>query len=290
MDISTPGIQHALNSIAATEHVDAEAVESSESTEHGLLVKVNPAIHVRVVPLDTTITTTIPSSYPAASTPPRSTSEMVESFMSSWSRLVGDPVLSKWIVMVLAVSISLNGYLLKGIAAGLGGKGSAKLGGVRFGGDAPPEEAVVHAHSEPVLVQQPVVPHIPAAPVATAAVPRRPAVFTLDEVDRRLKARRLTETSPLASSSSSSDSDENMESTEVRSLEECINIYDNGPRPVSVALSMLNDEEVILLAQNGKIAAYALEKVLGNTEYERAVRIRRCLICELFHSLSVYCD
>ncbi|KAJ3559750.1 hypothetical protein NP233_g11184 [Leucocoprinus birnbaumii] len=41
---------------------------------------------------------------------------------------------------------------------------------------------------------------------------------------------------------------------------------------------MLNDEEVILLAQNGKIAMYALEKVLGNDELERAVRIRRALV------------
>jgi hydroxymethylglutaryl-CoA reductase (NADPH) len=64
----------------------------------------------------------------------------------------------------------------------------------------------------------------------------------------------------------------------VRSLEECINVFENGPRPVSVSLSMLNDEEVILLAQHGKIAAYALEKVLD--DLERAVFIRRALICE----------
>jgi len=44
----------------------------------------------------------------------------------------------------------------------------------------------------------------------------------------------------------------------------------------------LNDEEVILLAQNGKIAMYALEKILGNDELERAVRIRRALVCKSF--------
>ena len=63
-----------------------------------------------------------------------------------------------------------------------------------------------------------------------------------------------------------------------RTLEECIEIYENGPKPVSVALSLLNDEEVIMLAQNGKIAPYALEKVLG--DLQRAVLIRRALICE----------
>ncbi len=64
-----------------------------------------------------------------------------------------------------------------------------------------------------------------------------------------------------------------------RPLSEFVDIFKNGPRPVSVALPLLNDEEVVLLARTGKIAAaYALEEVSGNTEYERAVRIRRALI------------
>ncbi|KAG5219965.1 3-hydroxy-3-methylglutaryl-coenzyme (HMG-CoA) reductase isozyme [Salix suchowensis] len=71
-----------------------------------------------------------------------------------------------------------------------------------------------------------------------------------------------------------------MEHVVVRSLKECVDIFENGPKPVAVALSMLNDEEVIMLCQNGKIAAYALEKVLGSTELERAVKIRRALICK----------
>ncbi|KIK70184.1 hypothetical protein GYMLUDRAFT_151023 [Collybiopsis luxurians FD-317 M1] len=286
VDLSTPAIQHALSSLAATEHIDVDTSESTDATEHGLLVKVNPSIHVRVIPLDPTVA----ASASASSAPgtPRSTSEMVENFMSSWSRLVGDPVLSKWIVMVLAVSISLNGYLLKGIAAGLGGKGSmAKIGGVRFGGDVPAESApsapeVVVAPPEPAaIVRKPLASPPPPPPVPAlepAPAPRRPRTFTLDEVDRRLRER-ITAPSSSSDASSSSDNDDSSKPSEtVRSLEECIDIFDNGPRPVSVALTLLNDEEVILLAQNGKIAAYALEKVLGNTEYERAVRIRRALI------------
>ncbi|KAJ4468808.1 hydroxymethylglutaryl-CoA reductase [Lentinula aciculospora] len=281
VDITTPAIQSVLGSLAATEHIDAEVSEGSEANDHGLLVKVNPSIHVRVIPLNPAFGASVSPPVPVSG-PSRSTSEIVENFMSSWSRLVGDPVLSKWIVMVLAVSISLNGYLLKGIAAGLGGKGSmAKLGGVRFGSDANADtttDAASHAQPESIVARQsvPLLAPMPPPMIAPAPSPRRPATFTLDEVDRRLQERRLTESSsPDASSSSASDSDDN---EIVRSLEECIEIFENGPRPVSVALSLLNDEEVILLAQNGKIAAYALEKVLGNTEYERAVRIRRALI------------
>lgn len=63
-----------------------------------------------------------------------------------------------------------------------------------------------------------------------------------------------------------------------RTLTECIDIYERGTRPASVALAMLTNEDIIMLAQAGKIGAYALEKVLANNE--RAVVIRRALICE----------
>ncbi|KAF8830679.1 hypothetical protein HHX47_DHR2001167 [Lentinula edodes] len=138
VDISTHAIQYVLNSLATTEHIEAEVNEGTETNNHGLLVKVNPYIHVRVIPLGSAIHDF--ASSPSVFGTSRSTSEIVENFMWSYSRFVRDPILSKWIVMVLAVSISLNGYLLKGIAAGLSGKGSgAKLGGVRSGGDASAE-------------------------------------------------------------------------------------------------------------------------------------------------------
>ena len=48
----------------------------------------------------------------------------IDHFMSEWTQLVGDPVLSKWIVIALGISVILNGYLLKGIASNsIGGKG-----------------------------------------------------------------------------------------------------------------------------------------------------------------------
>jgi hydroxymethylglutaryl-CoA reductase (NADPH) len=40
-----------------------------------------------------------------------------ERFMGSWTSFVGNPILSKWIVIALALSVFLNGYILKGIAA-----------------------------------------------------------------------------------------------------------------------------------------------------------------------------
>ncbi len=293
-----------------------------------------------------------------------------ETFSSAWTSLVSDPILSKWIMLMLCLSVVLNGYLLRGIAAGLVGSGvfgervvgmggfrrwtGEGVGGVREGGanggegevrfvegvkgeDEVKEErkdwrmrgelrreilsAVVEEKSVPVVVppqERPKFP--PPVPVMT------PTTFTLKEVDRKLKAGKkhphhhshvvanptppATSTegsSPWLSSSSSTTSlscntDESFSSSSstpgsplptspppmtIRSLEECIDIFENGPRPLSASLALLNDEEVILLAQNGKIAAYALEKVLGAgvgmggaVELERAVRVRRALICE----------
>ncbi|KAG8853696.1 3-hydroxy-3-methylglutaryl-coenzyme A (HMG-CoA) reductase isozyme [Serendipita sp. 411] len=57
-----------------------------------------------------------------------------------------------------------------------------------------------------------------------------------------------------------------------RSLEECIQIFESSP----TGIRELNNEEIILLAQEGKIAAYALEKLLA--DFERAVVVRRALI------------
>lgn len=54
----------------------------------------------------------------------------------------------------------------------------------------------------------------------------------------------------------------------IRTLEECLSLTQTPEQ--------LSDEEVILLVQKGKMASYALEKVLG--DLERAVSIRRALI------------
>ncbi len=66
---------------------------------------------------------------------PKSANERVEAFMSAWTRLVGDPILSKWITILLAISITLNGYLLKGIAAGVVGIRLGPFAGGARGGE-----------------------------------------------------------------------------------------------------------------------------------------------------------
>ncbi|KAJ3518899.1 hypothetical protein NMY22_g13448 [Coprinellus aureogranulatus] len=82
--------------------------------------------------------------------------------------------------------------------------------------------------------------------------------------------------SPPSSNGASSPAEESY--FRVRSLEECLHVYESSSRSKSESLALLSDEEVILLADNGKIAPHALEKLFGMGELERAVRIRRAII------------
>ncbi|TFK20528.1 hypothetical protein FA15DRAFT_659042 [Coprinopsis marcescibilis] len=319
VDVTSPTILSVLKAFEeadaygklATNSSDEEefALGMDEPAERQLLVKVSPPVHIRVTP-----SAVFASKFALSTTgrvdidKGRSTSELVESFMSSWTKLVGDPIMSKWIVLLLIISIVLNGYLLRGIALGAGVNGLGVLlvggrkGGVRFEeGEDVKEDAAVQKPSAngPNSSTTPTasVTRVQSKVDASQQPPVAPQVtINLEDVDRKLKAQRrltvtskntglaspvsLANTTPSLSSSEASDEDEPAYPEGRRSLEECIEIFENGPRPVSKALSLLNDEEVILLAQSGKIAAYALEKVLGAgpLELERAVRIRRALI------------
>ena len=206
---------------------------------------------------------------------------------------MGDPVVSKWIVCFLAVSVALNGYLLKGIAAGSGlaAMRAVRSQGVRFRSRArsvvklaeePDEPRRVHVPA-PVVVMASTVPAVaPPVKEPEPAPAPKPSVLSrppdLDTVDRKLKSVVPIRSPPPALPITPETPDMEPVQMEVRSLAECVDIFENGPRPVSVALQTLNDEEIILLSQTGKIAAYALEKMLG--DFDRAVRIRRALICK----------
>jgi len=306
VDVTSPAVRSVLAAIGYAEGFasfddEYHSTNSSEDEEiplnfgkvdKQLLLKIAPPVHIRVTP---------PASVLNASANQgrsKSTSELVESFMSSWTRLVGDPILSKWIVVLLAISVALNGYLLRGIALGVGvnGLSSLVLGktSVRFEEESEEKEQAVVA-TAPSSVTPTAQPTEVIKSPATQEPQRRPSFnapatinnFNIEDVDKKLKAqRRLTITSKNVlehtnASTSESDSDSDLPPSDVvRSYEECLEIFENGPRPVSQSLALLNDEEIILLSNKGKIPPYNLEKMLGMgpVELERAVRIRRALV------------
>lgn len=101
VDITSRAVASALDTIAALNPLDATM------SPVDVLAKVAPPLHTNAIP---------PS--PAHPRALFRSSEIIDNFMSGWTNLVGDPIISKWIVFVLAASMVLNGYLLKGIAEG----------------------------------------------------------------------------------------------------------------------------------------------------------------------------
>lgn len=346
--MTSPAIASALAALAEA-HITQDGEEQLVA---GVIAKVSPPIYIRVFPpssgssnLSAAKSTEKEKAKEKESKKEKEKAEgdnMFESFMSSWTRLVGDPILSKWIVLALGVSVALNGYLLKGIGARAGLYGS-NVGVVRFSGQETDEEEEeeeesteeergvemkrrwegsvngegkservmvkeedLREFSERVRVVQALPParlivpsaHLPApsapvhapvrvaAPIPTPSPSPAPILTALDIVDRKLSQSQHQHQSTSTSTSSSSSSLDSLknenakERGDTRTLEECVDIFENGPRPVSASLALLSDEEVVLLSQSGKIAAYALEKVLG--DLERAVVIRRALVCEYF--------
>ncbi|KZO98588.1 hypothetical protein CALVIDRAFT_535215 [Calocera viscosa TUFC12733] len=263
-----------------------------------LLVHITPPVRVSLTPLEQLTKASDSSSTGAG----EGSLAFIDEFMSEWSHLVGDPVLSKWIVLLLAVSVFLNGYLLKGLGNGSSGAlqlpqlgEEVKLEKVekveKVERDEPPSyvpetverkhahahphrpATVAHALDSPPLgraslplpaaidskLLSPPVPKPHAHHHAPVPSPLHIAVHQLQEREEIVRNTPLG--TPLGDKAS----------VGRRSYEECLEVFES-----ELGANGLSDEEVVLLSQRGKIAAYALEKVLG--DLERAVRVRRALI------------
>ncbi|KAK7684288.1 hypothetical protein QCA50_012612 [Cerrena zonata] len=88
VDITSPAISLVLDVLSVREF------EASELIDEDVDVCVVPPMYVHILPLA--------AAHPNLSF--LSHAGSFESFMSSWSSLVGDPVISKWIVVLLFVS------------------------------------------------------------------------------------------------------------------------------------------------------------------------------------------
>ncbi|SNX87268.1 probable 3-hydroxy-3-methylglutaryl-coenzyme A reductase [Melanopsichium pennsylvanicum] len=261
---------------------------------------------------------------------------VLDSLMSGWTIIVGDPVISKWMSLALGISIFLNAYLLKGIATGNAAlsegnaAGAAAYAAARFiGAHLDNEAKAIEEHSER---NRPRWSHRAENGKPTVQVGGKSADGLSDYHNKLAQMSAAHASSPLsklarendklsakdASATSagvnaipaaavkpdamealkksgvapSSDGNGAVAAPEqraqkirlhdatyvgpdgvavVRPLEELVDIYAGG-----AGVFFLTDEEIITLSQNGKIAAYALEKVLQ--DHERAVRVRRALV------------
>ncbi|GAA6060323.1 hypothetical protein JCM10212_000420 [Sporobolomyces blumeae] len=297
-----------------------------------LLVHVVPALHFHAIDR-----TAVPQPLHAPTLPHLSSASgslaHLDHFMSRWSRLVGDPIISKWIVVALAISLFLNGYLLKGIASGTDsfGNGSAAEVAARVllastgisaendDDDAAKarlrrsfsllrEELQNEWTQKDALIMQneyargerrAAAESTKEAPsvIKVSAVKARRDSDSSDDASPpgspiliRTRQRKLTGNGNGNGAAIEKTLEKPSEPAEIklspstvalvplngipetpRDVESCVKIFDGG-----AGAMLLNDEEIILLVQKGKIAAYALEKLLK--DHERAVAIRRALI------------
>lgn len=229
--------------------------------------------------------------------------DSIDSFMSEWTTLVGDPVISKWVVVLLVISVLLNGYLLKGIAHNsIGGRGpvaaaAQALVGVFEGLETKEKRPRSASDLQKYRAQRAFEArnklangHASTAPVATEGdkTPKTnghangyanghanghanigAGLIVPQTPNIPLISEPAAKTADDATSNDGSPS--HMTFVGRRSLEECVEIFAGG-----VGANNLSDEEVIMLVQKGKIAPYALEKSLKNLD--RAVRVRRAVV------------
>lgn len=278
----------------------------------------------------------------------KSSLAVLDSFMSGWTVIVGDPVISKWLSLALGISIFLNAYLLKGIAtgnaavaernaAGAAAYAAARMIGAHLNGSEefreqaknanltrgwkggnleglkpPPRDKSVNGSEEMLSAYH---KRLAAASASRAGQPivqlaHEGQRLDVNGGDANVGSPKVHKPIPISAKAIDTDAGAAVRSLQAadvpassegegavarpsqrnghlrmqtatyiapngehitRPFEECVEVYAGG-----AGIFLLSDEEVILLAQKGKIASYALEKTLQ--DHERAVRIRRALV------------
>lgn len=257
-----------------------QKIAEDASRQEDLIVKIHAPIQIRVTlageeDLQLRLAEEESLYYGDADKHVNESADRLENFMTSWTALVSDPILSKWIVVALAVSVFLNGYLLRGLGSNslfqqqqhhqqqikLREAVAAKLD---KNPAAVPTVIAQRAEHVPIIATQPPSASTEPSPTPVSHLPRTVGKLEIPQVASPL--------SPLSPELPSPELPPRGDDEPIRSLEECIQIFESSP----TAVRQLNNEEIIQLAHTGKIAAYALEKVLA--DFERAVIIRRALI------------
>jgi hydroxymethylglutaryl-CoA reductase (NADPH) len=169
--------------------------------------------------------------------------------MDSLLRSLEDPVLSKWIMVALALSVVLNGYLF-----------NAARWSIKEPLQMPPHHAVIPAELDQ------------AERFNNAAAP----TLKLTGIDGQVQER-----FPPPTPASTDDEEDGLT---MRTAESDTQV--TTPRPRTSAemdqmlkekkARLLTDRELVEVSMKGKIPGYALEKTLGDTT--RAVKIRRAII------------
>ncbi|KFA65120.1 hypothetical protein S40285_07148 [Stachybotrys chlorohalonatus IBT 40285] len=167
-----------------------------------------------------------------------------------------DPVLSKWIIAALALSVGLNGYLFNAARSGIKDPNTSETLINRY------DLARAQRFNDPGNVSLPLGEYVPPTPQQTE--PPTPAMT--DDEDP------MNATKPKSA---------NAEQRSLAELEKLV---------AEKRVHELTDEEVVAMCLRGKVPGHSLEKSLK--DFTRAVKVRRTIIArtkattELTHTLD----
>jgi hydroxymethylglutaryl-CoA reductase (NADPH) len=156
----------------------------------------------------------------------------VGNFLEGWTRRVGDPVISKWIVIILCVSMGLNAWLLNAVSRGA-------------------MQPLQTSNKSADIDSKPSIPER-STMISQTEPPKLGTPFVLNDSENDDEEKHISAVKKI--------------SRRVRSLAECVQILSEG------RAADLLDEELIALTVQKKISLYALEKTLNDFERAVKIR------------------
>ncbi|KAF9362828.1 3-hydroxy-3-methylglutaryl-coenzyme A (HMG-CoA) reductase isozyme [Mortierella sp. NVP85] len=248
VDVAKPSIAPVLETLLSVHR-------ASSLKDQPLIVEVTPALTFQYQP-------------PVASAGIHWAERPLERLFGLWSYLIQDPVLSKYISLMLAASLLLNIFLLN----------------VAKQSRQAPTTAPVQAPSAPSGPSTTTVTTVVATttkisgPTSTQAQAHKiPVVVPIKAQPTHVqKVESLPEPKAVVESLLAKDGEWAL----VRPLEECLALVKTPGGAASVT-----DEELVMLVNSNKVPSYALEKTLGDPT--RAVKIRRALISRATHTKTL---
>ncbi|KAF9164257.1 3-hydroxy-3-methylglutaryl-coenzyme A (HMG-CoA) reductase isozyme [Actinomortierella ambigua] len=186
------------------------------------------------------------------------TERPLEQLFNVWSYLIQDPVLSKYISLMLTASLLLNIFLFN------------------FAKHSRAAETPVSPLSSSSSTTTTTVVATTTKIAGAAAAPA-PKPVVQQPTTHVARVQSIPE--PKAATSTALTVLPTMEMVAVRSVDECLELIR------AKEASKVTDEELVMLATQNKIPSYALEKTLG--DLTRAVKIRRALISRNTHTKTL---
>ncbi|KAG0228563.1 3-hydroxy-3-methylglutaryl-coenzyme A (HMG-CoA) reductase isozyme [Actinomortierella wolfii] len=185
------------------------------------------------------------------------TERPLEQLFNVWSYLIQDPVLSKYISLMLSASLLLNIFLFN------------------FAKHSRAAETPISSSSSSTTTTT-----VVATTTKIAAPAPAPAAKPIVQqpITHVARVQSLPEPKPVPTTTALTVKP-SMDMVPVRSVEECMELIK------AKEVEKVTDEELVMLASQNKIPSYALEKTLG--DLTRAVKIRRALISRNTHTKTL---